>query len=171
MYSSPHDTPAPLDTKSGTKTIRIDRDEYNANNKIIAADSIAPLLTTKEISILEDDSVSQCSTRFSSPEIEKPAISVQNDTFFIRLCQTYYYAYLIKRQNEDWEITVYDGPWKAEIFDKVQKGKYTYTVTPYYTDGVKKYFGQTIVLPSVNISGSLSPQNNDGITSKDWFLE
>ena len=171
MYSSPHDTPAPLDTKSGTKTIRIDRDEYNANNKIIAADSIAPLLTTKEISILEDDSVSQYSTRFSSPEIEKPAISVQNDTVFIRLCQTYYYAYLIKRQNEDREITVYEGPWKAEIFDKVQKGKYTYTVTPYYTDGVKKYFGQKIVLPSVNISGSLSPQNNNGITSKDWFLE
>ena len=48
---------------------------------------------------------------------------------------------------------------------------YPYTVTPYYTDGNNKIYGNEIALPSVSISkNGKSPQVKiPDIAGKDWF--
>ena len=77
--------------------------------------------------------------------------------------------YLIKRQNNGTETVIYDGEWKENICDDVERGKYTYTVTPYFSDGKNIHKGQTITLPEINVSGTDSPQKNTpDITKKDW---
>lgn len=162
--------PDALDTVSGTEEIYIDGEEYSLNHKIIAADAVAPKLSAIKIKVLSGKEPTEHSTRFSHPKIEKPQIFAKNSSVFIKLCHTKYYTYIIKRRHEGEETVIYDGPWKEKIEDKVDNGKFIYTVTPYYYDGRQKYYGDEIILPEVNLSGEKSPQSNlPGIAGSDWI--
>ncbi len=167
MYKN--NRPPQMDKTSGTTSVNIDREKYSEDNKIILADDIAPKLSVTSIRVKDDAVPKEKSTSFSNPEIKKPLIKAENNTVLIQLCQTKYYAYLIKRQNNGTETVIYDGEWKENICDDVESGKYTYTVTPYYSDGKIIHKGQTITLPEINVSGTDSPQKNTpDITKKDW---
>lgn len=164
-------TPTALDTTSGTEQIIIDAEEYEKNNRIIIADPFSPKLNNKTIKVLKNNSPKEISSRFSCPKIEKPVLSVKDNTVNIQLCQTKYYAYLIKRRFQGKNEEIYDGVWKNEITDKPKAGTYIYSVTPYFINGDKKIYGEEIILPQVYISdGAAPPQIKiPDIANKDWY--
>lgn len=163
--------PQKLDTQSGTVTLNIDAEEYFLNNKIIKADPISPKLNLMEQKFLAGNEPKQSSDRFSRPSITTPQISVKDGTVNIELCQTKYYAYLIKRINNGNFEVIFDGKWQKNIYDRPQEGIYTYSVTPYFESEDKKIYGNEISLPQVNLnSGEKSPQIKiPDIVQKDWF--
>ncbi len=165
--------PGRLDCSTGTISVDIDAEEYSLNNRIMLADDIAPKLAVKSIKVAQDAAPREKSHKFSSPTIKKPAISTKNNTVFIELCQTKYYSYIIKRRYNGLVVTVYDGEWTPEFTDEISEGSYTYSVTPYFQSGTKKYYGQQIILPSVSASAEQhSPQGDvPEIAKGEWFLE
>ena len=168
LYSS--QTPAELEKSAGTQTVEIDLEEYYLNNRVMLTDALSPMLNNFKVKVLAGNIPKETSTRFSTPNIQKPAINVKNDTVNIELCQTKYYAYLIYRNKNGKNELIYDGEWKNSITDKPGLGVYIYTVTPYYFDGKDKHFGSEITLPAVNVaSGNSNIQDKvPDIAKKDW---
>lgn len=164
-------SPQKIDISSGTSTVQIDAEDYYNNNKIILADSISPMLNILEVKVLSGNEPKDRSTKFSSPTIATPSISVKNGEVKIELCQTKYYAYLIKRRFKGQNELVYDGKWKNCITDTPIAGCYEYTVTPYYFDGRNKIYGKEISLPpvSVNIDNSSPQVKVPDIAKSDWY--
>lgn len=169
LYSN--SLPKKLETDLGTTPIQIDADEYYSNNKIMLADDVAPKLNKLSVKILKGCEPKEKSTTFSSPSIKIPQIKVDNEGISILLYQTKYYAYIVKRYKNDHFDIIYDGKWQKSIQDKPNSGSYTYTVTPYYTDGKIKKIGKEITLPNVNFNcDSSSPQVKiPDIADKDWY--
>lgn len=120
--------PQPLETSSGTVEVDIDRQDYDADGKIILADDISPKLNKLSVKCLKGNEPKQKSSKFSHPTISKPTINVENGTVSIVLCQTYYYSYIIKRDAE----TIYDGQYTEIFKDMPQCGSHTYSITPYF---------------------------------------
>ncbi|MBD5584249.1 MAG: hypothetical protein HDQ88_04140 [Clostridia bacterium] len=169
LYSS--HSPENLNTESGTTQIKIDADDYYNDNKAVIADELSPKLNILEVKVLQGNEPKEVSTKFSSPSIPTPSISVQNGEVNIELCQTKYYAYLIKRRLNGHFETIYDGNWQKCIKDSPKEGSYVYTVTPYYFDGKNKIYGKEISLPSVNVNGNNNaPQVKiPDIANGDWY--
>ena len=164
-------SPAPLDTNSGTTTVEIDAEDYYSDNKIVLADRVCPKLNKLKVKVISGNEPKQTSTKFSSPTIKNPSITVNKGTVNIELCQTKYYAYLLKRyQNGKYEV-IYDGKWKNLIEDTPNEGYYTYSVIPYYQDGENKIYGREISLPPVSVNNSSSsPQVKiPDIVDKEWY--
>ncbi|MGN1061319.1 MAG: transglycosylase domain-containing protein [Candidatus Coproplasma sp.] len=168
-------TVPPLDTKSGVKEIELDKDEYEHNNKVILCDDNCPKLNRLYAYCSEDNLPKEKSTAFTNPKIVKPTIIVDNDNICIMLCQAKYYAYLIKRKFNGNTDEIYDGKWKERICEKLPSGEYEYCITPYYSSGGKKFFGDEIWLPKIKIENSSAVENNSpkdeipDIAKKDWF--
>lgn len=161
--------PAALDTTSGTVEINLDKEEYAENNKFILADPLCPKLNILRARVLKGDVPLKQSDKFSSPTIQIPTISVEENTIKIKLCHAKYYSFLIKRNNNEENCVIYDGVWKNEVIDTPPDGIYTYTVTPYFEhDGIKIY-GKTITLPTVNLSKDANKEKIPDIIYKDWF--
>lgn len=139
--------PEPFPTCEGVREIALDKEEYDKNHRLVSADPLAPdYLTVKEL--FRAECVPQsASTRFSCPKIEKPLVSVKNGAVCIELCQTQYYDYVIKRENNGVSTTIYSGKYRKTVYDNsVRQGeRYTYTVIPVW-QGVE---GEPVVLPSV----------------------
>lgn len=168
-------TPAPLDKESGTVTIEIDREDYERDGKVTLADSAAPQYLKVSVKCLSGNEPKNESTKFSHPEIRKPQINVVNNTVTIKLYQTEYYSYVIKRQQNGNSDEIYNGKWKEKIEDEPTAGSYTYTVTPVYNDGRKEYIGKSVTLPQVIIKGDdgngREQKENDNVPDiayKDW---
>lgn len=157
--------PAKLDVASGTKVIEIDRGDYQADGRIVLADGIAPKLNKLQVKCLKNNIPTQKSDKFSHPSIKKPTIIVDNSAVSIVLCKTYYYSYLIKRNNN----VVYDGEYLPQFRETLADGIYNYSVTPYYSFGGKKYFGKTERLGNIIIGSSTLSQLPPPITRGDWF--
>ena len=81
-------SPSPLDVKTGTTSINIDREEYELNNKIIVADPFCPKLNLMPVRVIHGNEPKQISDRFSKPTIPTPKISVTNNQVNIELCHT-----------------------------------------------------------------------------------
>ncbi len=164
-------TPQNLDTQSGTVTVNLDAEEYFSNNKIVTADPLSPKLNLLQEKFLTGNEPKLFSNNFSYPTIVTPQIFIADGNVNIELCQTKYYAYIVKRgKNGNFEV-IYDGKWQKTICDSPEKGIYTYTVTPYFESGDKKIFGKEITLPTVNFKGeNNSPQVKvPDIAKKDWY--
>ncbi len=161
-YNSP---PAPLETNKGTATVEIDRAEYN-RGKIVLAEKICPALNKLKVKCIDGNTPKQISTRFSNPSIAKPHINVDKDSISIVLCMEEYYSILVKCDNE----IIYDGPICTNVTDRPKSGRHVYSVTPYYSSGNNKYFGECITLPEIFISeeDNIAPLPPP-ITQKDWF--
>lgn len=164
-------TPTRLNTESGTTKIYIDNEEYNKNNKVVLADPVCPKLNILTVKVLKGNEPKEQSDRFSKPVIPTPSITVSDGTVNIELCQTKYYSFMVKRVKNGQIDIIFDEKWQKIIYDSPGDGIYTYSVIPYYFDGINKYFGEEITLPPVNISNTSSePQIKiPEITQKDWF--
>lgn len=169
LYSK--ETPQKLEVNRGTSQVQIDADEYYKNNKIIKADPKAPQLSVLNVKVLSGNEPKETSTKFSAPAIATPQIYVKNNQVNIMLCQTEYYAYLIKRKQNGHFTTIYNGNWQNIITDCPTEGYYTYTVTPYYFDGKNKIYGQEIILPAINLkTETKSPQVKiPKISKSEWY--
>ena len=169
LYSS--HSPEKLEVDKGTESIDIDAELYYDSNKIELADKVSPKLNVLTVKTLSGNIPLSASTRFSYPTISQPQIQVSESTVNIVLCQTKYYSYLIERTKNGKNEVIFEDKWKNEIKDCPEEGVYTYSVTPYYFDGINKYYGQKIQLPSVIISTeSNSPQVKiPDIVNKDWY--
>ncbi len=159
--------PQKLDTTSGTKEILIDREDYENDGKFILADPNCPKLNTLKIRCCDKYCPVVRSNKYTQPKIAKPQIFVNDNNISIQLCQTKYYSYLIKRDN----IVIYDDIWREKITDTPESGSHVYSVTPYYSDGKNKYFGQTITLERINFNCNSGNVLQPDITHKDWFNE
>ena len=169
LYST--HSPQKIEVDKGTKSIDIDAELYYDNNKIELADKLSPKLNVLTVKTLAENIPLNASSRFANPTISQPRIKVADNTVNIELCQTKYYSYLIERTKNGKNEVIFDDKWKNAITDNPGEGVYTYSVTPYYFDGNKKYFGQKITLPTINISkGNKTPQVKiPEIVNKDWY--
>ena len=154
-----------LDKTTGTEIIEIDRDEYENNDKILLSDNNSPKLNRLKVKVLSDNIPKEQSTKFTTPTIKKPAISVNNNQVNISLCQTKYYSYLIKRNNK----VIFNDKWREAIIDEPPDGNYEYSITPYYSADGKDYFGKEIKLPRVIIRREKSQEKPPDIVYKDWY--
>lgn len=164
-------TPKKLDTSSGTTTVKIDAEDYYDNNKIVLADRLSPKLNVLEVKVICGNEPKEVSMKFSSPTIKQPSICIKNNEVNISLCQTKYYAYLIKRQiNGHFEV-IYDGKWQKTVTDTPEAGKYVYSVTPYFEDGANKIYGKEISLPPVYVGNGNSPPQIKipDIANDEWY--
>ena len=163
-------SPSPLDVKTGTTSINIDREEYEENNNLIIADPVCPKLNLLQIKVLSGNEPNQVSERFTNPSIPIPTIKVANNRVNIDLCHTKYYLLRVKRVKNGIKTTIYDGLWKDNITDAPIEGQYSYTVTPYFKSGDNIYFGKEIELPPVNIGKTNAIQNEvPDIVHKNWY--
>lgn len=142
---SPADFPVP----ESVKKVAFDKEEYEKNHRILAADPSAPPVTTLSELFRSSALPTVQSTRFSKPTIQKPTISVKNGSVLIILCQTEYYDYLVKRKNNGKTVTIYEGPYRSAIMDNsvVAGETYEYSVTPLYMETA----GEPVLLPAVHI--------------------
>jgi hypothetical protein len=116
------------------------------------------------------------SSKFTNPKIDNPKISVDNCKICIELCHAEYYAYLINRQENQKNTVVYDGIWQNKLYDEPPVGTYSYTVTPYFKNGEKVFYGKSVTLPTVQIVDENSKENGQNlqapppkILEKDWY--
>ncbi|MDE5721253.1 MAG: penicillin-binding protein [Clostridia bacterium] len=170
MLYSEH-TPENLDTTSGTSSVNIDREDYEESDKLILCDALCPKLNVLTVKVLAGNEPKEQSTKFSSPHIPTPTISVQNGTINIELCHAKYYSYIIKRINNSKIDEIYNGKWQNTITDSPAEGYYTYTVTPYFESSEGKFNGNEITLPPVNLTkdGQAPQIKIPDIAQKDWF--
>jgi len=161
--------PAPLEKSKGTKTVEIDYEEYDKNDRIVIADECSPKLNKLKVKCLEENTPNVISTRFSQPVIKNPQILVNKNDISIQLCQTKYYSYIVNRINDGKNEEIYNGKWKKIITDVPESGSYVYTVTPYYDDGKVIHYGTTITLPQINFNSQSSSYKIPDIAYKDWY--
>lgn len=154
-----------LETNAGTEIIEIDREDYEESGRILLCDLHSPKLNKLKVKVLSDNMPKEQSTKFTSPTIKKPSISVTNNNVTIALCQTKYYSYLVKRQND----VIYDGKWTGKVTDKPIDGDYVYSVIPYYFDGENTFYGNEIKLKKVIIRSLKSDEKIPDIVYKDWY--
>lgn len=154
-----------LDKFKGTETIEIDREEYENNDKILLCDAVCPKLNRLKVKVLAENLPKEQSSRFTNPAIRKPSISVNNNYVRISLCQTKYYSYLIRRG----KTVIFNGEWQENIIDEPVDGDYEYTVTPYFRDGGKVFYGKEIKLPRVIIKREKTQEKIPDIVYKDWY--
>lgn len=157
LYRNNVPEPFPSSCK-GVEEARYDKDEYNANHRILLCDPAAPLLMSETELFRASALPKQISTRFSNLSISKPQISVKNGTVQIVLCQTQYYDYLVKRENRGKITTIYKGKYQRTICDNSVRGgeTYTYTVIPLY-NGTE---GTPVTLPPVHIDSQTDIPDN-----------
>lgn len=90
---------------------------------------------------------------FDSPCCEA-SISLNEKNVSIKVLQTQYYEYSIKRENKGKSVEIFCGKLNSEFIDQnVKQGEiYTYTVQPFFTDDKgEKVYGTASTLPSVYI--------------------
>lgn len=133
-------------------TLKLDKTEYDEKHKVVLAGEYTPKEYVFTDLFKADKLPQEISQKFISPQIETPRILYKNNQIYIDLCHEEYYLYLIKRQNEGKNETIYNGKYIPQIIDKkiTKNRKYTYTVTPYVknSDG-DIIFGKSVLLPTV----------------------
>ncbi len=165
LYSS--HSPENLNVTGGTNEISIDADEYYDNNKVMLSDPTSPKYNRLTVRVLAGNEPKETSTRFSSPVIQTPALTVTESGINIELCHAKYYEYIIKRNNK----VIFEGKIDKIFADTPPNGNHVYSVTPYYKCGENKIYGKEISLPSINFnnSGSSPQEEAPDIVKKDWF--
>ena len=140
--------PEPFPACDRVVRLHYDGEVYEKDHAVTLSDPAAPALSDP-LEYFRADATPPVSTRFSSPSIRTPEISVQNGAVRIVLCQTKYYDYEIIRENRGKKATIYSGKYREVICDNsVRPGEsYVYTVLPKYAG----HAGTPVVLPSVTL--------------------
>ena len=158
--------PAPFNLSLGVKEIELDKLSYE-NSVIEIADKISPKRYALPVLIKKSRMPLSVSTRFSSPKIEKPKMSVNNKRISFELCHVELYDIRVFRSCNGKKQVIYDSRLDGKknlITDMpLLSGEYIYSVSPYYYDGEKEYVGKEIKMPKIKIS----TENIGG----DWWKE
>ncbi len=146
-------TPPQFSVPDSIVQLNIDKITYDNENVIEIADELTPkryLLTE----YFKKNSINKSkSTRFSSPIIQKPEISVNNRQIQIKLCLTEYYDVEIFREYNGNRKVVYDTLNGNKIIfndnSTIENEIYGYYAIPYYYDGKVKHYGKEIFLGKI----------------------
>ncbi len=159
----------PIDFSLSRNVVKeyIDLISYKQENKIILADTNAPNNYKQEELFKISNLPKEKSTRFSSPEIEEPKISVNNSVISISLCLAEYVDVDIYRTENNKKTKIYSTEktnCKTIFTDNNVKDNtiYIYSVVPFYNSGEKKYCGKEITLPQIKTSK---------IIDDNWWIE
>ena len=141
---------------STIKEAQIDLISYEDDNILELADDYAPEKYKKSVYLRNNNTIKQKSTRFSSPKIEKPKLTVNLNEIAIELCQTKLYNALIFKEQNGKKILVGDVSIKdrTTFIDEIDSnGEITYSIVPYYkfNDG-KNSYGDEIFLEKIKPS-------------------
>lgn len=130
---------------------RLDKVAYERDHCVKLAAENAPDQYTFQDLFRSCNQPKERSTIFSEPS-DSAEIRYQDSAVLIKLCQTEYYDYIIKRAENGIYKTIYEGHCDGIYTDKsvLRNRKYTYSITPYYTgsDG-SRTIGKEIILPTV----------------------
>lgn len=145
--------PTEIENSDNVELVEIDKIAYEKENKIVLADKNAPKKYIIEALFKSNNKPFEQSTRFSSPKIERPKISVNTSGIQISLCLTKLYdAEIYRCENNDYELIYDTKNNNKEIFiDKsvTPLKVYNYKVIPYYFDGANKHYGDEILLEKI----------------------
>ncbi len=133
--------------------VYLDKFEYDNNNKLVLADDICPLRYKFKALFKKSMLPKSKSTSYSSPKIEKPIITVNNNEINIQLCLTQCINAKIYKLENDKKIEVFDSAKNSvnvytEKFTKPNE-TYSYIVLPYYVSNNKTFYGKEIILEKV----------------------
>lgn len=160
-------TPTKFEECTTVKKVYIDRISFEDDKIIEIADDIAPKRYVLEEYFTNNSTLKNKSTRFSSPKIETPKLSVNSNGISIRLCLIEYYDFMIYRIENGFKTLVYDSisqGKQTEIFDNDIKPntEYVYSVIPYFKNENQNFYGEEIILNKIK-----SPTNN--VVGDDWW--
>lgn len=129
----------------------LDKIAYERDHAVKLAPESEPEQYTFTDLFRENNQPKEYGSMFASPSVSA-SLRYKNSVVYIDLCQTEYYDYIIKREENGKKIKLFEGHCAGEYSDKtaLPNRKYTYTVTPYFTDkNGKKHLGEEVVLPAV----------------------
>ena len=148
------------------KILDVDKTEYEKDNVILADDNAPEKYRIKEI-FRRDYYPTQKSSYFSSPIIEKPKITVNNNEICFSLCLIEYQNIRIYKHIDNDKILIYDSKnnLSNEFHDKdiCSGNTYIYSYTPYLIINGKEIFGKEIFLEKIK-----TPTNNVG---ENWWID
>ncbi len=142
-----------IETSDSLQEVYLDKIEYDSTGNLVLADENCPLRYKFKALFKKSMVPKKISTRFTSPTIEKPILSVNNNEISIRLCLTQCVEAKIFRLENGKKIEVFDSSKsKDKIYlDRCMKKNFTYTyiIVPYCNINGKTYFGKEIVLEKI----------------------
>ena len=130
---------------------RLDKITYERDHIVKLASDDQPEKYTFSDIFRESNQPKEYSPLFTKP-VSSAGIHYSNSLVCIELCQTEYYDYLIKREENGKIEVLYDGHCEHCYLDDTVRTnkKYIYSVTPYYIGrSGERHYGKEIVLPSV----------------------
>lgn len=136
------------------KKTKLDLIAYEQEHKLVLADDNAPARYVTEGLFKKSNLPKEKSTRFTSPKIETPILTVNNNKIEIKLCQTEYIEFLIYREVDSKKSLAYDSKGKSEKYEYAEEmtkcGKlYSYYVIPYTDFNGKQFKGEEICLGKI----------------------
>ena len=151
-------------------SVEIDKQTYENSHTLLLADEVSPATYRFSELFKKENTPKLQADYFSFPTIKTPEISLKNGNVIICFnddCPEFY-EYIIKRNDENKEITLYNGK-KIPIFvdENIAKNKrYVYTITPKY----KEQIGKSIILPTVSTKdGERTIIEEQKILEKNWW--
>ena len=143
--------PQPFTSSPKVVECRLDKIAYEQDHSVKLAAENTPVRYTFTDLFRISNQPKEFGSTFTAPSVSAK-IHYENSAVFIDLCQTEYYAYVIKREQNGKTIQIYDGHCDNGYEDDtvLPNKKYTYSITPYFLgeDG-KRHYGKEITLPSV----------------------
>ena len=143
--------PQPFTSSPKIVECRLDKIAYEQDHSVKLAAENTPIRYTFTDLFRISNQPKEFGSTFTAPSVSAK-IHYENSAVFIDLCQTEYYDYVIKREQNGKTIQIYDGHCDNGYEDDtvLPNKKYTYSITPYFLgeDG-KRHYGKEITLPSV----------------------
>jgi membrane carboxypeptidase/penicillin-binding protein PbpC len=164
LYVNSFTNNQPFNKSENITELDIDKISYENENTIELADDIAPNRYTVKEKFRKSNIPTIKSSRFSSPSIETPQISINNNIISIRLCQTQLYNFEIYKEFNGINRLFFDTKYQSFnscIFDHdiIPNTLYSYTVIPYYEKDGIKYNGIPVQLNKIKTCPFLSSDN------------
>lgn len=155
-----------LINSDNVKEIYVDKISYDEEHVLVLADEISPERYKTKFMFKKSAIPKEQSTRFSSPTVEAPKFTVNNNIIEIDLCLTEYVDALIYKSIDNDKKLVYDtkisGKNTFTDSDIIPGAYYRYSVVPYYQSDKKTYLGKEILLGKLK-----TPKQSFG---DDWWI-
>ncbi len=160
--------PEKIQNSSEIEEIELDKISYEKENIIVRASENTPERYIKRELFRKSHIPNEYSTRFTSPTIEKPILTVNNNGILIQLCLTEYYDALLYKESDGIKTLIYDTNEKdkSKYFDKFDDNlsakTYIYTIIPYFKSNNGIIYGEELLIDKIK-----APENN---LEGDWWL-
>lgn len=150
--------PPSFNKPDSIEELYVDKISYEQDKIVEIADNIAPNKFTFKSYFRKNQNNKRKSTRFSSPNIDTPKLSVNNKQIQISLCLIEYINCEIIREHNNKKEMIFDFTNQSNTFidnNAIENENYTYYARPYYFDGKIKHYGKEILIGKIKAPISL----------------